>query len=202
MKSAPVPVGARIVDSLPFSEGGTAALAAALKASGVEGVALYLGVAKPSLALACTAAGLGVIGVTLGDAFDGAATVTQAKAMLAPGTSVFLDVEGPTAMAMASGDLIAKINAWADPVLAAGFLAGIYVGVPQPLTSAELYGLRVVRYWHGQGSVRDRNNALAEPSCGWCMQQAWPSVTRGGVLVDCNQVGADFKTRVPSWTVA
>lgn len=195
----PLPVGAKVVDSLAFSTGGTAAQAQAFKAAGVEAVALYIGAAGHDQVKACFDAGLGVFAVTFGNRFSGAATVACVKAWGLPaGTSVFLDVEGPDAMAFSFGDLIAKINAWADDVAAAAFVPGLYVGVPQPLTSEQLYGTRVVRYWRGQGSVRDRSNALAEPSAGWCMTQMWPSQMCGGVLVDFDMVGQDYKRRVPN----
>ncbi len=122
---------------------------------------------------------------------------------LPPGTTVFLDLEGLKAFKTDPAVLIEKINAWADAVAKAGFVPGLYVGVPQPLTSQELYALRVQRYWRGQGSVRDRFNALAEPSgCGWCMTQMYPSITRGNTWVDCNMVGQDYRGRVPSWVKA
>lgn len=193
----PAPVGARIIDSLPFSQGGTAAQAAALKAAGVDGIALYLGVANRARVDACLAAGLLVMGVTLAGAYDGKLAAAQAKAWgLPPGVSLFLDLEGKGTLT--DPGLVQRINAWANDVAAAGYLPGLYVGVPQPLTSDELYRLRVVRYWRGQGSIRDRSNALAEPSgCGWCMTQMWPSQTVAGVLVDWNMVGADYKSRTP-----
>lgn len=199
----PVPVGARVVDSLPFSQGGTAAQAASLKASGVDAVTLYLGAAGPDLAKECLDAGLGVMGVTFGGAYDGKAAVAQMKALGLPaGTSCFLDLEGPATMTASVGDLIAKINTWADILAGAGYLPCLYVGVPQPFTSAELYGLRVVRYWRGQGRIVDRNGQLAEPSCGWCMTQMWPSVFWGGVYVDVDVVGHDYHSRAPMMAVA
>jgi hypothetical protein len=116
---------------------------------------------------------------------------------------VWLDLEGMHAFKANPVELIAKINTWANAIASAGYMPGLYVGVPQPLTSDELWNLRVSRYWRGQGSVRDRNNALAEPTgCGWCMWQAWPSKHRGGVWVDDNLVTADYRSRVPTWCVA
>lgn len=199
----PAPVGSRIVDSLPFSQSGTAEQAKALKAAGVDGIALYLGAATRERAEACLDAGLMVFGVTFGNQYNGASAVAQMTALGLPaGTSCFLDVEGKPAYNTPPADLTAKINAWADAVSAAGFVAGLYLAPPQPLNSAELYSTRVVRYWKGGGSIRDRNSSLAEPSgCGWCMTQMFPSVTVGGVLVDHNMVGHDYKGRVPAMAV-
>lgn len=194
----PCPVGSRGVDSLPFSQGGTEAQAHALKASGIDFVALYLGVAGKAQADAALAAGLMVFGVTTANKWDGNRAALQAKALgLPPGTSLFLDVEGQDAYTMDPKDLIAKINAWADLVALAGYLPGIYVGSPQPLTSDELTRLHVVRYWRAPARVCDRHGALAEPVPGWCMYQMWPSVHWAGVFVDVDIVGQDFKGRVP-----
>lgn len=196
----PLDVGARVVDSLPFSQGGTADQACALKDAGVDAVALYIGAATPQRVQDCLDAGLGVMAVTFGNQWSGQATVAAVKSWGLPaGTTVFLDVEGAGALKVPPGELMGDINAWADAVAAAGYVPGLYVGVPQPLTSDELYQLRVVRYWRGQGSVRDRSNALAEPTgCGWCMTQMWPSQTCAGVLVDFSMVGHDYKGRAPS----
>jgi hypothetical protein len=193
----PFSVGSRVVDSLPFSQKGDAGQAVALKASGVDGVALYLGAANKALADACIAAGLGVFGVTFGGHFDRQAAVNQAQMLgLPPGTSVFLDYEARAdrSDAGAAAD-IALINKWADTVAHAGYVPGIYVAPAQPLTSEELWHLRVVRYWKGGGRLIDRHGALAEPECGWCMFQMWPSVYFGGVWVDANITCHDYKDR-------
>jgi hypothetical protein len=174
----------------------------ALQESGVHALAGYLGVINAARVGFLLDAGLAFLPVTLaGEYNDGPADeVGQLQALQVPnGTTVFLDLEGMTAFKTDPALLIAKINAWAEGILAAGFTPGLYVGVPQTLTSAELYALKVQRYWRGQGSVRDRNNALAEPNCGWCITQMYPSLTRGNTWVDCNMIGQDYKGRVPAW---
>lgn len=203
MRTEVAPVGARIVDSLPFSIGGTLGNAQALKQEGVQGVALYLGQAKPAQVKACSDAGLGVFGVTFGGAYDGNAAVKQAQALALPmGCCIFLDHEGPATAKAPAAESIGKITAWAAAVRQAGYVPGLYVGVPQNLTSDELWGLPVVRYWRGQGSVRDRMGALAEPSHrGWCMVQAYPSVMCGGVLVDYDMAGHDYLGGTVTWAV-
>lgn len=203
MKIETAKVGSVVVDSLPFSQSGTDVQAKALRASGADAVVGYLGVINAARVGYVLAAGMAFIPVTLaGEYNDGPNDeIAQLAALGLPkGTTVFLDLEGMAAYKTNPAELIAKVNAWADAVTSAGYVAGLYVGVPQPLTSEELYALRVQRYWRGQGSVRDRNNALAEPSgCGWCMTQMYPSHFRGGVWVDVNMVGQDYKGRVPSW---
>lgn len=205
MKAVNIPVGACVVDSLPFSTGGTAAQAKALKESGVVALAGYLGAMNPTRLKYLLDAGLGYVPVTFAGEYEDGPNdeVSQLKALgIPPGTTVFLDLEGMKAFKSDPGMLIAKINDWATAILAAGYVPSLYVGVPQPLSSEELYALKVQRYWRGQGSVRDRNNKLAEPSgCGWCMTQMFPSITRGNTWVDCNMVGQDYRGRVPTMVV-
>lgn len=202
MRAAYAPVGAVVVDSLPFSTGGTLAQAMALKASGVDALAGYLGAMTPARLEMLLHTGLAYCPVTFaGEYNDGPADeIAQLKALgIVAGVTVWLDLEGLKAFHSDAAELIGKINAWALAIEAAGYVPGLYVGVPQPLTSEELGALAVKRYWRGQGSVRDRRNALAEPTPGWCMTQMFPSVVRGGVLVDANMVGQDYKARVPTW---
>lgn len=206
MKIEPALVGARGADSLPFSSGGTVGQAVALKAAGYDFFVGYLGAMNAARLGHVLAAGLAFMPVTFGGEYlDGADDeIAQLKALGIPaGCSVWLDMEGLKAFRTDPAKLIAMVNAWADAIASGGWMPCLYVGVPQPLTSAELNALHVVRYWKGQGSVRDRNNALAEPSgCGWTMTQMFPSVVRGGVLIDANIVGQDYKARVPTWAVA
>ncbi len=205
MNTKQAPIGARVVDSLPFSQSGTLAQANALKASGVDALAGYLGVISKERVAAVLAAGMGYLPVTLAAEYNDGANdeIAQLKALGIPaGVTVFLDLEGLAAFKSDPVALAGKINAWADAILAAGYIPSLYVGVPQPFTSDELWKLRVQRYWRGQGSIRDRNNTLAEPTgCGWCMTQMYPSHTLGGVWVDSNMVGQDYKGRVPVWAV-
>ncbi|MBX3202322.1 MAG: DUF1906 domain-containing protein [Labilithrix sp.] len=204
VKAVNLEVGARVVDSYPYSLGGTAKQAAALKASGIDGLIGYLGVISKARVDQLLDAGLSFGPVTLANRFDGAAAVQQAKALGMPaGVTVWLDVEGTSVYMTPPAELIAKINAWATAVKAAGYIAGIYVGSPQPLTSEELQALGVTRYWNALSREVDRFGKLAEPSSGWCLWQMNPSVTwrDTGVFVDVNIAGQDFLGRIPSVTV-
>lgn len=207
MRAEPSCVGAVVVDSLPFSQGGTVSQAAGLKAAGVAAMSGYLGSVTPARLEVILAAGLAYIPVTYaGEYNDGPNDeVEQLRRLgIPPGASVFLDLEGMSAFKTNPPELIAKINAWADGIAGAGYIPCLYVGVPQPLTSTELYALHVKGYWKGQGSIRDRTNALAEPTgCGWMMTQMFPSRNIGdpAVWVDMNMIGADYKGRVPQWVV-
>ncbi len=195
-------VGAVVVDSLQFSQGGTLAQAQALRSAGVDAVALYLGVARKTQLQAVLDAGMGALFVTLASEYlDGANDeIAQLRVIGAPkGSTVFADMEGLQAHQTAAA-LSPILNTWSKGIVGEGHLAGLYVGSPQGLTSGELWRLpNFTRYWKGQGSTRDRNGDLAEPDgCGWCLTQMYPSVTAGGILVDYNMVGQDYRGRVPS----
>ena len=204
-------VGARGIDSVAFSQAGVAVQAKALKETGIDFVVGYLGAMTKSRLAIVLAAGLAFMPVTFaGEYEDGAADeITQLKALEIPaGCTVWLDLEGLKAFHTQPQLLASKINAWADKIAENGWMPGLYVGSPQPFTSAELYALHVVRYWWGLGSCRDRHGALAEPSCGWCMIQQYHGEKLGmmwkntGVFVDTNGVNKDYRKRVPSWVIA
>ena len=198
--------GALVVDSLPFSVGDPGALPAVARALADEGVGClvgYLGAMTPARLEALLGAGLAFMPVTYGMApahYSGPTSVAQCRALGLPeGCSVWLDLEGLAAFHTFPATLIQEANDWAASVADAGFMPCLYVGVPQPLTSEELYALRHVRYWHGQGEVRDRYNRFANPECGWTMRQKYPSIVRGGIKVDDNAIGPDLLGRLPVW---
>lgn len=203
-------VGARVVDSLPFSQGGTAAQACALKASGVDGLVGYLGAMSPPRLAAVLGAGLSYMPVTFAGEYKDLAAdeIAQLTALSIPaGATVWLDLEGLEAYHTDPNKLIALINGWGSAIAGAGWMPGLYVGAPQPLTSAELYSLQVVRYWWGLGRCVDRYGQLAEPTCGWCMKQQFHGEPNGmmwkdtGVFVDTNGVEKDYRGRAPAWVV-
>lgn len=205
MKIQKAEVGARWIDSLQYSQAGTKAQAVALKAAGIDGVFGYLGVITKDRMFNVLNAGLEFMAVTLASAYDGPSSVKQVQALGLPkGCTVWLDLEGKNAFAMDPKVLIAKINAWADAMIVAGYEPGLYVGSPQPLTSDELQHLHVVRYWNALSRESDRFGALAEPKFGWCVWQMndsrmWRNT---GVWVDINMVGRDFQMRVPTSVAA
>lgn len=208
--------GARVVDSLPFSQGGTAAQALALAKSGIEGVVGYLGAMSTERLGYVLAAGLAFMPVTkAGEYKDGAADeVSQLRALGIPrGATVWLDLEGIDAWGMGKDpvqrrELIRLINTWAYDIKTGGWMPGLYVGAPQPLSGEELFGLGVLRYWLGQGRCIDTNRKDAYPTSGWCMRQDWHGQANGvmwkdtGVFVDTNSVQCDHQRRLPTWVVA
>jgi hypothetical protein len=211
MKTQTAFVGARGVDSLPFSQAGTRVQADALKLSGIDFFVGYLGAMNKERLGYVLSAGLAFMPVTFaGEYNDGADDeVAQLKALGIPaGTSVWLDLEGLAAYKSDPLALASKINAWADKIAAGGWMPCLYVGAPQPFTGKELYSLKVVRYWLGIGRCVDRFGKDAYPDCGWCMRQDWHGQGAGmmwkntGVFVDTNSIQCDHKRRLPVWVVA
>jgi hypothetical protein len=221
--------GARGVDSLPYSKGGTCAQAQALAKSGIEFFIGYLGAMNPERLGYILGAGLAFMPVTFaGEYKDGAADeIAQLKALGIPrGATVWLDLEGLDAWNTPANDLIRLINTWAYDIKSGGWMPGLYVGSPQPLSGEQLWKLGVLRYWLGIGrSVGKQPGATraltglpdgtidAYPKCGWCMRQDWhdnpvPGRAGGmlwkdtGVFVDTNAIQADHQGRLPTWVVA
>lgn len=211
----PVPVGSRVVDSFPFSIGGTADQARALRREAVDGLVGYLGSMTPQRLQDVADAGLGFMPVTKANEFyDGPADeIAQLKALKIPqGVCVWLDIEGERIWDHGKEDpkeVMRLLSSWAQPINAEGWLASLYVGVPQPLLGPELYALPFVRYWLGIGRCIGRDGKDAYPApAGWCMRQDWHNQGNGmiwrgtGVLVDTNSVQCDHKGRLPVWAVA
>lgn len=198
-------VGARGFDCVTSID---VARAARLRAAGFDFGVRYLGSLTNAEIDAMHAADLSVMPCTYGGAFDGHQAVAHAQeAGIPPGVTIWLDVEGQGGVDASADDvraamLVAKVNAFAAIVRGAGYDPAIYVGAGALLTSAELFALAVDRYWHSMSRVVDRRGALAEPSCGWCMHQLFPTVLRGGTNVDINIVGQDFMGRLPTWCQA
>ncbi len=199
-----VEVGARGVDSLPFSNSGTPEQARKLRASGIDFLVGYLGAISPERVAGVLAAGLGFMPVTFGGraTFDGAAAVQACQALGLPtGVTVWLDLEGGELLKVPAQVVAQRVNAWAETMNAAGFEPGLYLGAPQPFTAEELYALKVRRYWKAPSRIFDRNGQVsAGPACGFCVYQLWPQGNwrDSGVFVDVNFVQQDFRGRVPT----
>lgn len=215
MKAEKAWVGARAVDSYPYSIGGKQAQADALKLTGVDCFIGYLGCMNKERLGYILDAGLAFMPVTVaGEYNDGADDeIAQLTALGIPkGVTVWLDLEGLAAWNSDRALLARKINTWADAIKVAGWMPGLYVGAPMPFTGKELYALHVVRYWLGIGRAVSKATATepsrdAYPDCGWCMRQDWHGQKSGmfwkntGVLVDTNGIQCDHQGRVPVWVV-
>lgn len=210
MKVEPAFVGARGVDSLPFSQGGSALQADALKVSGIDFFVGYLGAMNAARLSYVLDAGLAFMPVSFaGEYKDGAADeIAQLRALGIPlGASVWLDLEGLDAWNMDPIELMRLINNWGKDILKAGWLPCLYVGAPQPLTGKQLQSLAVYRYWLGIGRCVGKDGKDSYPDSGWCMYQLWHNQKNGmlwkdtGVFVDVNAIQCDHRGRVPIWVV-
>ena len=175
----------------------TGPMASALSAQGVVFRAGYIDHVTPAELAAQLAAGVMFSPVTYALEFDGAHTVARLQALGIPrGVTVWLDLESVPA-SLGHAELVAKINAWARAVIAAGYEPGLYVGAGCLLNSAELYALAVVRYWHSGSEVP------AVDVRGYCMRQLRPlEVLVAGVVVDVDVVEPDYKGDVPTFAAA
>lgn len=178
------------------STGHAASFYDTIHASGYVGVLLDLETAGwQADAAAATAAGLGVAlfqGYFAPYFQDPAQATTRGAYAVAQATSIgyphgaviFLDWESAAVSASVGIDWI---NAWAAEVVRAGFAAGLYVGVPQPLSADELYLAlpNVHLYWRSlSGStvgVATRGYAITQSGRG----------PLAGVAVDDDASGAD-----------
>jgi hypothetical protein len=117
----------------------------------------------------------------------GGAEVRRLMALGAPsGISCILDLESTTGP---SNDITAYVNAWNSVLKGAGYQAALYVGMPQPLTAAQLYALDVTRYMK---SI----SAVPEVACGWCCIQLEPGdVSMHGMRVDVSVTCQDYRGR-------
>lgn len=99
---------------------------------------------------------------------------------------VAIDLELPAT----GSDVAAHVNAMSDRLLAKNRGAALYVGVPQPLSGAELFALRPNRYIKGGGRAE-------EPTCGWAALQLEPleGITLGGIAVDVEVSKLDYEGR-------
>lgn len=192
--------GAVVVDSYPFSEAGTLAQAQALKSTGVDALAGYIGVINTTRVGYLHQAGLRFIPVTLArDALEpqrivqglrfslGQDGLAKLKAAGAAAPHAYVDLEGPTNYDLGKAnpaDLIAKLNASFAAIHNLGLRSGLYLAPPQALTSEEAFQrLSCTTYWKGMGSVRDRANELVEPRCGWGMTQMYHGIAGAGGMV-------------------
>ena len=203
-------VGARVVDSLPFSMGGTSRQAERLRETGVDALAGYLGAMNSTRLGYLFDAGLAFMPVAFaGEYFDGSADeVLQLKALGIPaGTTVWHDLEGMKSYKWPPADLIRLLSLSARTLTDTGYMAGLYIGSPQPLTGDELARLPHTRYWKAPSRILDRNGkAWDEPSgIGHCMFQAWPQrnwpsdTDPNRTFVDLNMIWEDRRGRLPTW---
>ena len=138
--------------------------------------------------------GLAFVPIARAMYLNGPACVSRlAQLGIPPGVTIWCDVEGE---GLEIADVTTRVNAWASAIQKAGFEAGMYVGAGCPLTSSQLTGLAVTRYWHSC------SRAL-EPSRGYCMRQLRPDdVYVAGIKVDVDIVELDYNGDLPTFAAA
>ena len=189
------PVGSRFIDTVVKIN---PTIAASLKAAGVDGVFRYLGSIDSKEVSAILGAGLMLGAVCFSrapgwqpsasiGASDGASMVAHAKsAGLLPGMTLWVDFEGPSGTAT---DQMAYINSCADQITAAGYVAGLYVGL-SALNPAQLFSTRVHAYWKSLSNV-------PTPTCGFQVYQIYPTTKIANVELDVDFTGSDYAHRQP-----
>ena len=194
----PCPLFTKLADRLaPISH----ELASALKAAGVDAVGRYLGDLTAFERDGLFAAGLGILPLStaptspLNEALGRSradSLIQQASLLGVPtGVHVMIDLE---AQHGSHEDVTAYDRAISAGLMQlGGFIPLAYVGVPQPLSGAELFALPDVHlYWRG-GSL-----GVPEPNCGFAMWQIPPlEATVAGAVVDMSMTGADLRGRQP-----
>jgi hypothetical protein len=200
---APIPIGAKIVDT---TENLTAADLAAFKADGIDGICAYLG-GNLTQALLSEAENqqLGVSPVNysrvdpwtptaalgISDATTSVARLTALKVPLVTLVD-WCDLEG------AASDPTAYLNAWSTQLLSYknGLIAGLYVGAGGLLNGEQLYALPgFTRYWRSLSNV-------PEPQCGFVLNQVYPTTSFAGVSVDYDYAQLDYNGRSATWLQA
>jgi hypothetical protein len=179
-----------------------------VESEGMDFAVRYLGSLPPEETQVILDAGLAIMPVTyglkhghvpsaaFGSDYGAQSAKRAADAGLVSGVTIWLDLED---CAGTPDDIIAFVNAWSTEVINAGCVPGLYVGFGTMLTSQELYALKSARYWHSLSRVTDRNGLLAEPTCGWCMHQLYPTTSAGEIPVDVNFIQQDYRGRLPTW---
>ena len=158
-----------------------------LKALGASFVIRYLGSITPGELSTILASGLLCSLVTYADKWNPASTVSELATLSIPtGVTIWVDVESVQEPA---ATVTSAVNDWAAAVVAAGYLAGMYVGANQPLSASELYALpQISRYFQSMSNV-------PTPACGFCLLQRAPTITLAGTSVDVDYAGPDWQGR-------
>lgn len=207
MKVAPIPVGARLVDTIQVLGPQTlSALRHGVSGLPVDGVLRYWESLTEKEVQDTLAAGLGlgIVGysrapgwhATPGDGTrDAAAQLGRCFELRLPieGLYQWCDLEGCASPAALCSRYATEFG---DFVSSQKGIGGLYVGADQPLTAEELYALQSIHgYWRSQSA------RIPEPRCGWMMLQLYPSTPAAGVNVDFDVAQTDYRGRQATWIV-
>ena len=121
-----------------------------------------------------------------------AAIETARNARYRRGAHLYVDLEGINGTAAAT---IQFANDWASTVVAAGYLAGAYIGYNVPLSPEQIYDLHLVTsYWSDQGprKVATRGFAIKQHA----------QIKLHGVDFDPDTIQNDLEGETPAWMIA
>ena len=121
-----------------------------------------------------------------------AAIETARNARYRRGAHLYVDLEGINGTAAAT---IQFANDWASAVVAAGYLAGAYIGYNVPLSPEQIYDLHLVTsYWSDLGprKVATRGFAIKQHA----------QINVHGVDFDPDTIQTDLKGETPAWMIA
>lgn len=105
-----------------------------------------------------------------------------------PGAQIYLNLEDNIQPGTTRTGLIQWIENWAKAIKAKGFAAGVYVGVPQLLTVADLQNSLpdVSTFW------RSASSSAPQAPQGFVMRQASIDQPACGTTIDINSAGTDL----------
>jgi hypothetical protein len=116
---------------------------------------------------------------------DGQDAAANAQVLGFPaGVNIWCDLEGVISTAQPQ-DVIDYCEAWYQPVNAAGYVPGLYVGANAVLTGQQFYSLSFKHYWRSQSKVPDI------PTRGYQLLQLFPSIFLNGIGVDMDVAQSD-----------
>lgn len=106
------------------------------------------------------------------------------------GCNLWLDLEG---ISNSANEVIPWANDWYDAVQSAGYVPGIYVGEPEPLTSSQLYyDLNFSHYWRSCSGSTPNVDVR-----GYQMFQTQCNAVIAGISVDLDTVQTDNQGGLP-----
>lgn len=189
----------------------TPAGCALLRSKGIRGVWRYLSGLSPSERDAILESGLELFFVNYahaagwtpsaaGGLADADRDLARLHALAIPiGVHCAFDLEGPGGN---ENEVVAHVSTHGHTVWGSKYIPALYVGEGSMLTSATLYALPSMLYWHSCSQLRDGPSGL-EPLCGYAVQQGRPfdvALDDGAgtkVTIDYDDVVEDFKGRLP-----
>lgn len=128
-----------------------------------------------------------------GAAYGNGAAKAVRSIGIAPGTTVWLDLEG-VSLTVSPAQVIRYANIWHDVILAAGYQPGVYLGWQNRLTGHDAYfRLKFARYWAAYNLNKDHYPVTR----GVCQQQH-RQVKFAGIFIDPDTIMMDNLGGMPT----